>query len=106
MAAVFNPSPVVKSFGSGILAINACMYPVGSNPGRNGSRPKTLNEVRGPVAPRGVTGLPYTSTVGLLEIAFPPCTPGKYRKITWRARAVRTAPEPYSRVAPGLPSAG
>jgi len=77
---------VVKSFGKGIRLMSVLIHPEVSNAARfesHGvktpftSRPKTLIEVRGPVAPAGVTGLPLRSTVGLLANALPFWTPGK-----------------------------
>src|SRR5437016_3796951 len=43
--------------------------PLGSGPGRKGSRPKTLNDTRSSVAFRGRTGLPARSTVGTAAVA-------------------------------------
>src|SRR2546422_1014049 len=68
---------LVKSFGSGIRAINRWTHPEGSNTGLFGSRPNTLNDCRSPVAAAGLTGLPATSTVGLFDMRLAFCTPGK-----------------------------
>src|SRR5262249_53197048 len=81
---------VTKSFGNGVFARARVTNPVGSNPGRSGSRPNTLKDERGPVAPADVTGLPCRSTVGLLDVAMLLWTPGKYRKMPSRASAVST----------------
>src|SRR5689334_10627410 len=87
---MFNPSPVVQLFGSGIFASNLVMYPVGSKVVRNGSRVNTSKDARGPLAVAGCTGFPARSTVAGVDKAFPFWTPGKYRKIPRRASAVYT----------------
>src|SRR3989442_8599537 len=59
---------------------------------------------RSPVAPVGLKGLPFRSTDGLELLALALSTPGKYRKIPWRAMAVSVVPTAFSRLRSRCPS--
>ena len=66
--------------------------------------PNKSMAARGRVAPTGATGFPLRSTEGLALLALALSTPGKYRKMPWRAMSVNVVPAKFSRFKSRCPS--